>query len=697
MNDKGGGENIFKESEKLALIRAHLINTVEYVEGDDPLTTELSFPTTKDAVYAALKKIRTCKDNIENLNVRVFETELSELTTLFGDIDDATIDELNYLATKLNGMDDQESRVFLDLIELGEIQPCIVEIINAAENVGCYSFNAPDGSLRKEKETTVFYEGKDDIPAEYRVLDLPGYESIIEAEIYNNSIYEDEGYISAWVTFPTTKDALKEAFDNILLEGRKYTGYGINKSATDIIGSDDYLDESADINEVNYLAVKLSQLSRNEENVLKAVVDGSKYLNTAELINTVENIKCYSLLPSVTPAIYGESLLKSTLDEITMTAIDKFGRNDGEALTVLNSHLDQLKKYVDTERFGKDNAEFEGGKFTEYGYLTQIAETKEIYKGLEDIPNEYKVYDNPVDNRPTGIYKIENTDLTDFVYKFHVYAGDYFKQALYTTFPLVKEENADYILLMGDSDIKITAAEKAYQDYYAINNEFPLSSSVEKAFLLHVDNRENGRAYGSIVMVDTAVLSESVKMNSIKYTGVLVELHDGGSLELTRSQWESTEINEPSGIKDRKLVFTPDELKNLTNHRKEFFNSSLESATAITPGDLLDIFNSEYMKQAKYPRNNMMRVSPESARTMLLNSDMTIYRLMRDEPKQLSIITAAKDGGMLSHKICDYGVKRVDVAGSGIDRLCARELGKLYDSSIDPTNDKKRNKNHAEH
>ena len=70
---------------------------------------------------------------------------------------------------------------------------------------------------------------------------------------------------------------------------------------------------------------------------------------------------------------------------------DDLGRHYTEDLPIPA----ELKGYVDYEAYGRDVSINEGGRFAPGGYIVQTGDLKEIYRGIQDIPKEHKVFSMP--------------------------------------------------------------------------------------------------------------------------------------------------------------------------------------------------------------------------------------------------------------------------------------------------------------
>jgi hypothetical protein len=521
----------------------------------------------------------------------------------------------------------------------------------------------------------------------------PEKQGFLRASIYNESLYAESGYkefASQWLSFPTSKEAVQAVLKEIGVDGVKYTNYRIDESQLNINGVvESVLPDGISIDETNYLAVKLQELDEHGIEKFKAAHENSdKYFPDAgSLINTVLNIEKYDLQPASGAKEYGDFLLDTYLDEIHLLIEEAV--TDAEKYGVIMSRLDEITQHINTTELGKRTAKLENGSFTEHGYLTKSHDAKDVYKGASDIPVEYRVFSYPKPERPAGLFKIQNTDISDFAYKLHILAGDYTNDLKHNMELLSNSLFNDYIVIMNGYNIRISEADHTYQDHTEINAVFRKFPHDTRAYLFHIENREDGRAHGSVILVDCGALSEDINNNSISFTGITADIKNSISQYLTPEEWANLKHIDYDKIQGWRHHFDPADIEKLTAHREDFFNQRLQEAETITPDKLLGYLNAEYMAQANYSQIGMIRVPQEAARLMLLHEDAPVYRLMPQEPEKLSIISAATNG-LNFQNFREFAVKTDDRAG--IDKLCKRETDKLTGNPPAQDISKKRNK-----
>ncbi len=203
------------------------------------------------------------------------------------------------------------------------------------------------------------------------------------AFITNLGKYNEGELIGEWVKFPTTAEDLKAAMDSIGIGQKDDFGYAYEEwFITDydcyVDGLYDKLGEYVNLDELNYLASKLDEMSQGEYEQFQAAMSvGEHGGSVQDMINLTENLDCYEVNPNITD-------------------YDDLGRYyiyELEAMQV----PDYLENYIDYEAYGRDVALDEDGQFTDYGYVRDTGDSfVEVYDGNpENIPEEYRVMSFP--------------------------------------------------------------------------------------------------------------------------------------------------------------------------------------------------------------------------------------------------------------------------------------------------------------
>ena len=199
------------------------------------------------------------------------------------------------------------------------------------------------------------------------------------AFITNLGKYNEGDLVGEWVKFPTTVEEMKEVFRRIGIGqkddfGQPYEEWFINDYDCYVDGLYDKLGEYENLDELNYLAAKLDEMSQSEYAQFQAGMElGDHCGSLQEIINLTENLDCYEIYPDIED-------------------YDDLGRYYIEELDVMQVP-EHLKNYIDYEAYGRDVAIDENGSFTDQGYVRDTGDRFcEYYDGERgSIPEEYRV------------------------------------------------------------------------------------------------------------------------------------------------------------------------------------------------------------------------------------------------------------------------------------------------------------------
>ena len=199
------------------------------------------------------------------------------------------------------------------------------------------------------------------------------------AFITNLGKYNEGELVGEWVKFPTTAEELKEVFKRIGIGqkddfGQPYEEWFITDYDCYVDGLYSKLGEYENLDELNYLASKLDEMSESEYAQFQAGMEmGDHCGSLQEIINLTENLDCYEVYPDIHD-------------------YDDLGRYYIEELDVMQVP-EHLQNYIDYEAYGRDVALEENGTFTDQGYVRDMGDSfHEYYDGERgSIPDEYRV------------------------------------------------------------------------------------------------------------------------------------------------------------------------------------------------------------------------------------------------------------------------------------------------------------------
>ena len=199
------------------------------------------------------------------------------------------------------------------------------------------------------------------------------------AFITNLGKYNEGELVGEWVKFPTTAEELKEVFKRIGIGqrddfGQPYEEWFITDYDCYVDGLYDKLGEYENLDELNYLASKLDEMSDSEYAQFQAGMEmGDHCGSLQEIINLTENLDCYEVYPHIED-------------------YDDLGRYYIEEMEVMQVP-EHLQNYIDYEAYGRDVAMDENGNFTDQGYVRDTGDRFcDYYDGERgSIPDEYRV------------------------------------------------------------------------------------------------------------------------------------------------------------------------------------------------------------------------------------------------------------------------------------------------------------------
>ena len=197
---------------------------------------------------------------------------------------------------------------------------------------------------------------------------------MFEAYVTNLGLYPERGAgAGEYLKFPTTVEEVQALFSRIGIDEKQYEEYFITDYDSDILGLTDHLGEYESLDELNYLAHLLEEMTPDELEKLEAVMDAGEYTSSVkDLINLTQNLDCFDFYSDV-----------NSEEELGRMYIQDF-----EAIQVPEHLID----YIDYEAYGRDIRINDGGHFAPGGYVADNRSNfVEHYTGLDDIPDEYRI------------------------------------------------------------------------------------------------------------------------------------------------------------------------------------------------------------------------------------------------------------------------------------------------------------------
>ena len=197
------------------------------------------------------------------------------------------------------------------------------------------------------------------------------------ANIANLGKYSVGVLATAQLSFPTTTEQVQSVLREIGVDGLRYGEIIVLEYSIGIKGLAGKLGEFVPIDELNYLASRIAELTPEETAKFTAAFSHGEYGdNMQDLINLTYNLDCYDFLPDVrTEEEYGRWLVDHR-QEFRLP--------------------EKAKLYFDYESYGGDTCINEGGDFSELGYIfNNRTPFQAVYDG-RNVPEKYKVFRYPL-------------------------------------------------------------------------------------------------------------------------------------------------------------------------------------------------------------------------------------------------------------------------------------------------------------
>lgn len=277
------------------------------------------------------------------------------------------------------------------------------------------------------------------------------------------------------------------------------------------------------------------------------------------------------------------------------------------------------------------------------------------------------------------IHLICDTDLISLAYELHILPGDFLREIEFNLRSLITNTGPDSIAIMGKKHMWLSDALFAYcstGDLYQMI--FTTEYLGARAFLFHADRKEDGRAYGNLLMMDLDTLRQDVKQNMLYPESVNIELKDGQTEIINLKKWRTMELYEKDALKSWGFSYNLEQVAKWRNHYSDVWNHRKEQAFSYTSEGLEELLNTEYMEAAQYPDMDKYRIPLGTAKQILLYDEAPVYRLLPSGPEKIHPIMAVTMG--LWYESCrEFAITSEDFGA--VDRLVGRETDRLIGKS----------------
>jgi hypothetical protein len=506
-------------------------------------------------------------------------------------------------------------------------------------------------------------------PAPAEESQTPGQASAMNAYIENAG---DESIGGFTIPLPTTAEKLRPWLEAIGAEGGADIAVrDVRSSVPGLQKALSGMDELFSLEELNYLATKVSGMKDWQTELFTAALESGRYCgSTKDIINLTENINLFDLQPAFSNEQYGAFQTEMAKDN-TSKVFERLRQSGDPEERELAQYILRLETHVDEEAFGRGMVQEENGVFTDRGYLTLRGEWRDVYRGQEDIPQDLRLFATPA---PVFL-KTEAIDLTDFLAKAHTLGGDFLSDAPRNLRTLEARRSSEYLMLMSDCHIVLTEAAHAYR--YESDQFIDFTAATEflnaRAFALHTTDVHQRHVMGHAVEVDVQTLREEILRNCIYPTRIDAVEKSGREVSFTPEQWERLEGIDRDQIQSGTRRFEPGVHNSVFRHLEDIRDQHERSGKAVSTEELLSMMNAAYMGRAKNPQLDMLRIPLVAAREMLVHGDAEVFRLLPEGAKQLTALDAIQSrGGLWYQQYREFAIKKEDIFT--LDRWAGRTI-----------------------
>ena len=422
------------------------------------------------------------------------------------------------------------------------------------------------------------------------------------------------------LALPITKDELNQ---NLLEENISDLSGFVVKTASfqrDFgIEIASYVSEATDLNELNYLAAKLSGLSEKDFIKFKAILEADRHQGSegadaselADLINIIENLDAYTFHPGLDEQGYGEYSLCGPDNDVDKL-ISHLRQSGGSMEFEFVNLVEGLRECVDAEEFGKAMSYENGGDFLDSGYLIKDGPFHDSYHGLDDIPDDFRITDIPGNN----FFKLANTDLSLLLMEMHALGGNYTQDAANNYKAFLE---GDCFIIASAEKLMVLPVHKVFHSDSREHSEFLDQAMPDsRVFYKIVQEVKDDRHIGTILELPPDEVITSVEGISFGAAFVDAEFKDGTNRTFTLDEWQNLDPQEQKRIAETAYRYDPISIKVLENHLSGLRSIAEKPGKAIPvfPGDFLAWFNKPFMDKAQYPQSDMLRVAREAAKSI---------------------------------------------------------------------------------
>ena len=207
--------------------------------------------------------------------------------------------------------------------------------------------------------------------------------------IANYEQWEKGELVNIWHPFPTTAQELQAVLTEIGAEADSNNEFFLSGCQSEIDDLRGYMPEFANLDELNYLANKLNDMTDEERQIFGAVIHAERYCESiSQMIDITENLDLFDLQPAHTLREY-TAFIKILSQDEQANGIEKLAKSADPDMRGLVAYIERLEKFVDYREYTREVVKSEKGAFTDYGYLTERAGFNTVY--ARSVPEQYRV------------------------------------------------------------------------------------------------------------------------------------------------------------------------------------------------------------------------------------------------------------------------------------------------------------------
>jgi hypothetical protein len=501
-------------------------------------------------------------------------------------------------------------------------------------------------------------------------------------ELYIKNVH-DERKNAVKIPLPITPEELKPIINELKITSWQDIEIIDVESDTDFLG--EVLNEvmhktmsPTALDELNYLAVRLQGMGDDEYGleIFGANVHAKRNCGSvADIINLTftENLNCFDVQPAVNAEQYGDFLVNLGYDKHAeaFTRLVESDNPDDRALAV---HIEKLEKHIDYKAFGKAVVEEEQGVFTVYGYLTGGEGLQEIYKGIQDIPDEHRIFTKPGEIiKPT--LKLDDANIAETIVKLHAVSGCDMAHAAQALKTLNEGTAGEYVLTVSENRSLLAPVVDAYRRGDTTGNLFReiIKEDDTKIFAVNIypsSEPAEGEFYGAFVELNNTALYENHTRHAAITGCIKAVRHDGSQESYDLVDWADFSREERGRFKEYAAHFPDEDLKEAAKQYSSIMGAHEMSSVAVEADVFLLEANAQYMEKAENPQPALLRISNDAARELLARGDADVYALVENGEKRLEAFEALRPLCFADYK--ETAIKKE--ALPGLDKWAERKV-----------------------